>query len=284
MMWRPASNIVFRQRSVQYRAMVSIAFNRGPERFETHRIHRRCGFHRFMSSDGSSSGKDAGVGRGPREEEDEEGWIPPARIQSSDNIDDFSQEETSQLSSMSPVVKSKRIETSLEVSRQVKEQERFDRVLEETAQEAEALFQLSKEEQEKMTDEEILERLEEVLKREEELEEEIFQKELEREEERRQMESSMQEQVETPDWSRNRRAMLGLDDEDGATSISSSVVPIIQHTLLTVDEIKLLLETHGGEDIVVIEDDPDAPRMGGADGMIRQMVDPELSEPTPVSD
>mmetsp|Transcript_1 Transcript_1/g.5 ORF Transcript_1/g.5 Transcript_1/m.5 type:complete len:485 (-) Transcript_1:83-1537(-) len=269
-MWRPASNFVLRRRSVQHRAIASIAFSKGPGRAEPEKIRRLCGFHRLMSSNGSGSGQRGGVGDGPQEDDDddEEGWIPPARIQSIDGIDEVRREATPQLSPMSPVRNSKRIETILEVTRQVKEQERLDRAHEKTAKEADALFQLSEEEQESMTDEEILERLEGVLKREEDLEEEIFQKELEMEEERLQMEASTQQEVGSPDWLRNRRAVLGQDDEDGASSNSSTVVPIIQHTLLTMDEIKLLLETHGGEDIVVIEDDPDAPRMGGADGMI----------------
>lgn len=166
---------------------------------------------------------------------------------------------------------SQRIETILEVSRQVKEQERLDQALEKMEQEAEALFQLSEEEQATLTDEEILERLDEVLKK----EEEIFQKELEREEERQRKESaSKQQQQQQPpiatDWLRNRRAVLGQDDEQNLSSSSSSktVVPILHHTPLNADEIELLLEAHGGEDIVVVDDDPEAPRMGGADGMI----------------
>jgi len=177
------------------------------------------------------------------------------------------------------------METILEVSRQVKDQERLDRALEETEQEAEALFQLSEEEQATLTDDEILEHLEEVLKREEALEATIFQKELEREEERQRTEASNQQQRlggggdpqsehEPPvatDWLRNRRTMLGQDDggnELSSSSSSKSVVPVLQHTRLTADEIQILLEAHGGGDIVIIEDDPEAPRMGGAAGMI----------------
>jgi hypothetical protein len=162
---------------------------------------------------------------------------------------------------------SERIETSLEASRQVKEQDRLDSALEEMEQEAEALFQLSEEEQTTLTDEEILERLDEVLKK----EEEIFQKELEREEERQRIETASKQQQQPPlatDWLQNRRAMLGQDGEGSSSSSKRVVVPILHHTPLTSDEIELLLEAHGGEDIVVVEDDPEASRMGGADGMI----------------
>jgi hypothetical protein len=64
---------------------------------------------------------------------------------------------------------------------------------------------------------------------------------------------------------RNRRARLGRNGDD---ETSANVVPILPDTLLTADEIRLLLEAHGGGDIVVMGDDPDAQRMGGAEGMI----------------
>lgn len=190
---------------------------------------------------------------GDNDGSDEE-WIPPVRMTNGDNNEE------------AVLPKSDRIETILEVSRQVKEQERMDRVIEESQQEAEALFQLTEEEQATLTDEEILERLEEVLKREEELEEALFQKELE-EEKRLKSEAAQQgggaEYIAT-DWLRNRRAMLG----DDSPQSSSSPVPVTRHALLQADEIQLLLEAHGGQDIVVVHDDPEAPRMGGAEGMI----------------
>eukprot|EP00536_Pseudo-nitzschia_multiseries_P018407 jgi/Psemu1/293492/fgenesh1_pg.2488_\ len=175
---------------------------------------------------------------------------------------------------------SERIESVLEVSRQVKEHERLDRALEEAEREAEALFQLTEEEQATLTDEEILERLEAVLKREEELQEAMFRKELEREEaeeerekqrlrlqqQRREKEEQQQETQEAPDWLQTRRKVQS--SSSSSSSSSSAVVPVIHHKLLTADEIRLLLEEHGGENIAVIEDDPEAPRMGGAEGMI----------------
>ena len=93
---------------------------------------------------------------GDHDDSDEE-WIPPVRMATASGGDDNEE---------AVLPKSERIETILEVSRQVKEQERLDRVIEESHQEAEALFQLTEEEQATLTDEEILERLEEVLKRE----------------------------------------------------------------------------------------------------------------------
>ncbi len=198
------------------------------------------------------------VGGGEPDDSDEE-WIPPVRTTTSAAGGDDDEEAV--------LPKSERIETILEISRQVKEQERLDRVIEESHQEAEALFQLTEEEQASLSDEEILERLEEVLKREEELEEAMFQKELE-EEKRLQSQTTKPgggaEYIAT-DWMRNRRAMLG-DDETGESS--SSPVPIARHELLQAEEIQLLLEAHGGQDVVVVHDDPEAPRMGGAEGMI----------------
>ena len=243
-----------------------------------------------------STGKPSSGGTDEIDEDDDEGWVPPVRaIQSAGGSDDSSGdgESPSPQSSVSSTTisskttttfpKSKRIETFLEASRQVKEQERLDRILEETEQEAEALFQLSEEEQAAMTDEEILERLEEVLKKEEELEEEIFRQELERETEEQQRSAEMlaskesnntkgdpfEQQFVATDWMRNRRAALGGNDgEDKEGTPSSMSVPVLRHTLLTRDEIQTLLEAHGGVDIVVVEDDPEAPRMGGADGMV----------------
>lgn len=221
------------------------------------RTNRRCGCHPFTTSGNDGSGKSGGDG-GTRfkeedDDDDDEGWVPPT----GNSID-----ESLTSSSTTPLPKSERIETSLEASRQVKEQDRLDSALEEMEQEAEALFQLSEEEQATLTDEEILERLDEILKK----EEEIFQKELEREAASKQMQQ--QQPPIATDWLQNRRAMLGQDDEETSSSKKSVVVPILLHTPLTADEIELLLEAHGGEDIVVIEDDPEAPRMGGADGMI----------------
>jgi len=221
------------------------------------RISGRSGCHLFSSSGKEESGKN--LDRDGDGDSDEE-WIPPVRFPA--NTGDAGDNDES-LSSATPLPKSERLETILEVSRQVKEQERLDRALEENEQKAEALFQLTEEEQATLTDDEILERLEEVLKQEEELEEEIFQKELEGEQLRQ--EASRGQQPIPTDWLRNRRAMLG---EDGSSSATSSVVPVTHHALLEADEIEMLLEAHGGQDIVIVHDDPEAPRMGGAEGMI----------------
>ena len=213
---------------------------------------------RPLSSSGND-GSDKASGKNHDDDSDEE-WIPPVRFAANDEAVGDSDEQISSITA-TPLPKSKRIETILEVSRQVKEQERLDRALEESEQKAEALFQLSEEEQNSLTDEEILKRLEEVLKREEELEEEIFQKELEAE----RLDASKQTEAKpiATDWLRNRRAMLGED-----SSSSSSDVPVTHHALLEAEEIKLLLEGHGGQDILIVHDDPEAPRMGGAEGMI----------------
>ena len=204
-------------------------------------------------------------------DDDDEDWIPPIPNQDA---------------SKTPQNRDERIETSLEFSRQVKEQERLDKALEDTQNEADALlFQLTEEEQETLSEEEILERLDAILEKEEELEDQLVMKELEREEEERQRtEEKRKEAVEaaaaldpqaleetadtlaaqTPDWLSTRRAVLGGSNDDA----SSDIVPIIPHTLLTSVEIDALLKHYGGRDIVVIHDDPEAPRMGGADGMI----------------
>ena len=219
------------------------------------RMDRPSGCRLFSSS----RNQDSGGNHDRKEEEDDGGeeWIPPVRFSNSEDLD----------SSSDNLPKSQRIETILEVSRQVKEQERIDRALEESEQEVEALFQLSEEEQTTLTDEEILERLEKVLKREEELEEKMFQKELEEEilEQTDEYKRGGAQHIAT-DWQRNRRSMLG--EENDASPSSASVVPITRHVLLEADEIQLLLEAHGGEDIVIVRDDPEAQRMGGADGMI----------------
>jgi len=285
-MWRSrsASSFVLKRGSSQPRALSSLAFTKRKKSKRvavsytdtilagrTNHRHRRCGCHFFATSSGSGNSPSGG----DTNDDDDEGWIPPIHVPTSDSdgIGDANGDiyiDASEANDSLP--KSKRIETILEVSRQVKEQDRLDRAQEETEQQAEALFQLSEEEAITMTDDEILKRLDEVLKKEEELEAQLFQKELEREEEGRRlrlrMEASTEQQLDgdsqSPDWLRNRRAMLGQDDtveEDG-------VVPILLHTPLTADEIELLLEAHGGGDIRVVHDNPEAARMGGADGMI----------------
>ena len=204
-------------------------------------------------------------------DDDDEGWVPPMRDQAGAASNSEGNGTTQSTSSLPT---SERIETILEVSRQVKEQERLDRAIQETEREAEALFQLTEEEQASLTDEEILERLTEVLKREEELEEEIFRKELEQEEAQnereklkmKQLREQLQQQEAAPDWLQTRRALQGNDEK--SSSSSSSAVSVIHHTQLTANEIKSLLEEHRGRDITIIEDDPEAPRMGGAAGMI----------------
>jgi len=236
---------------------------------EQHKHRANENVHALYEDDSDSANND----------DDDEGWVPPVRDRAgagSNSEENGATQSTSSTSLSLPT--SERIETILEVSRQVKEQERLDRAVRETEREAEALFQLTEEEQASLTEEEILERLAEVLKREEELEEEIFRKELEREEAQnereklkmkqlREQQQQLQQQEAAPDWLQTRRALQG-NEENILSSSSSSVVSVIHHTQLTANEIKSLLEEHRGRDITIIEDDPEAPRMGGAAGMI----------------
>lgn len=126
-----------------------------------------------------------------------------------------------------------------------------------------ALFYLSEEEQDTLSEEEILQRLEDVLSR------------MEQEEEEEQDELLLREELDGPsspvDWMQNRRAILGTSRSiDGTVDPMSStdIVPIRVHELMTVDEIQTLLEVHGGSDVIVVLDDVDHPRMGGALGMV----------------
>ena len=129
-----------------------------------------------------------------------------------------------------------------------------------------------------MTDDEILQRLELILEKEEQdamlLEQELFEQELKWEEQ--QQRQQQQQQQTSPDWLQTRRSKLGqyddVDDDDNNEKDgknNNTVIPINKHTLLTIEEYKTILKAYGGTDIVVIPDDMEQPRMGGsADGMI----------------
>ena len=163
-----------------------------------------------------------------------------------------------------------------------------------------ALFVLTPEEEATLTDEELSRRVDEVLALEEELERQAFEMEL-RQLEQLQNEETKQEKAEEEkekeekdntsagpviDWLQTRRAALGesndnnrIDTASKSSSSSSSgpLIPIEEHTLLTRNEILTLLEFYGGHDIVVIDDDVQHPRMGGADGMIFCSTSPASS-------
>ncbi len=259
-MWRSASSLFLRRCSpqqTQHQRLVSSLVTSGSKNNRVRRIRSRYACRPLSSSGNDDSNKASGKNH---DDDSDEEWVPPVRFAANNEAVGDSDEPVPSTTT-TPLPKSERIETILEVSRQVKEQERLDRALEESEKKAEALFQLSEEEQVILTDEEILQRLEEVLKQEEELEEEIFQKELQAE--RLAVSKQTEAKPIATDWLRNRRAMLGED-----SSLSSSVVPVTRHALLEAEEIKLLLEEHGGQDVVIVHDDPEAPRMGGAEGMI----------------
>ncbi|KAG7362066.1 ribosomal silencing factor during starvation domain containing protein [Nitzschia inconspicua] len=153
-----------------------------------------------------------------------------------------------------------------EHQRLYKQQERIDALYQ---QQEDALLQLSEDELETMSEEEILKRVEEVLAKEEALEEESFYQELQREEKGRQQQQQQQQQKEQEtDWLRTRRAALGMQSPQQDSDKTTTVLPIIPHQLLTADDIQTLLKGHGGSNVTVIMDDPEYPRMGGAHGMV----------------
>jgi ribosomal silencing factor RsfS len=132
----------------------------------------------------------------------------------------------------------------------------------------EALFKISDDDSE----EDVLRKLEEALALEEELEQKQLQEQIEKE---RQYQQQRQQQklgaggnndADTSggvvDWMQTRRAALGASAEE------SDIIPVLEHTLLTSDEIQTLLESLGGTKVTVILDDEDQPRMGGATGMV----------------
>jgi ribosomal silencing factor RsfS len=101
-------------------------------------------------------------------------------------------------------------------------------------------------------------KLDAVLRLEEELEQKALERELQQEE------AAQRSPPEPPvDWLATRRAALGARQE-----ASKQAIPVRTHELLTEDELLALLEYHNGEDIQVLLDNPDAPRMGGAIGMV----------------
>jgi ribosomal silencing factor RsfS len=112
----------------------------------------------------------------------------------------------------------------------------------------EALFKVD----ENDTEEETLRRLEEALSLEERLEQEGGKELLANE-------TSQQEPV---DWLQTRRQALGAKDK------AEPEVPVIHHQRLTESEITRLLESFGGNDITILADDKEYPRMGGATAMI----------------
>eukprot|EP00980_Cylindrotheca_fusiformis_P014052 scaffold3670_cov124-Cylindrotheca_fusiformis.AAC.28 len=126
-------------------------------------------------------------------------------------------------------------------SRLIRRQQELDRA------EA-ALFTIDDESE---TEEETLRRLEEALALEEKLEQE--------------REVDMEE-VSSPkppvDWMKSRRQALGKRKD------SEPEVPVLHHQLLTETEVTTLLKSFGGDDIAVLKDDEEYPRMGGAKAMI----------------
>lgn len=141
-------------------------------------------------------------------------------------------------------------------------------------------------------EEEILRRLEQALKLEEELEQEQFQQELLAESamEKNNLRPSTSNKDDTTtttltsssssssssdtsvDWLATRRAALGqpiFDPNDPTSSTTSSTtIAVLKHQLLTQEEFVTLLESQGGMDITVLLDNPLQRRMGGATGMI----------------
>lgn len=118
--------------------------------------------------------------------------------------------------------------------------------------------------QDEDTEEDIQRKLEEALARQERREEQALERALE-------VEALVEQQAATAtsssppvDWLATRRAALGARLESSA----QAPVEIKPHTLLTSDEITSLLEHYQAKNIVIIRDDPNKSRMGGADGMI----------------
>ena len=109
----------------------------------------------------------------------------------------------------------------------------------------EAMFTISDDD----SQEDILRKLEEVLALEEKLEEQLQEQELDEESE------------ETIDWLQTRRATLGEEQQK-----TSDIVPVIQHKLLTEEELLKLLEFLGGTDVTVLLNHDS--RLGGVVGMI----------------
>jgi ribosomal silencing factor RsfS len=115
----------------------------------------------------------------------------------------------------------------------------------------EALFVID---DEKDTEADILAKLEQALALEEQLEQQLQQQQTEEKEESSDTDAPV-------DWLATRRAALGEQPEE-------AVVPVLHHMLLTESEMTQLLESLGGTNVAVLLDDPEAPRMGGAKGMV----------------
>jgi len=110
-------------------------------------------------------------------------WIPPMIRRNSEEDEEHDDDEddasnnngietvSSSIDSEAATNMNNELKTILESSRQVKEQERYDTAIEQLEEEAEAIFQLSEHEQQTLTDEEILAKLDRVLQQEEELKE-----------------------------------------------------------------------------------------------------------------
>ena len=228
--------------------------------------------------------------------DDPEGWIPPP-IRMMDDDDDGgafggddneNQEAAADTNSnvASYIFDTDRHRSMIHSSQQVMESKRMAKVTDE----AEALFVLSDEEQNTLSDEEILHKLEVVLDQEEQLEQQLQQQQQQQQQQQYTDHDNDTTTAETGidatntagqehelgaidrgagvDWLRNRRALLGNNEGTASSTSSSSVIPVLRHTLLTAEEITTLLEHHGGGNISLVKDNPEAPRMGGADGMI----------------
>jgi len=126
-------------------------------------------------------------------------------------------------------------------------------------QDDDALFVLTEEEQATMTEDEILERLEQVLAAEEAREEQRAREQLEEEELQQQLQERLLHEDGVPDWLKTRRSVLADDDENESTL---TAIP-----LTTADEIQAFLSKQGGTDIVLLKDHQE--RLGGGvEGMI----------------
>jgi Ribosomal silencing factor during starvation len=222
-------------------------------------------YHAYVNSLSFSSSKNTGGQNGDDDgydkiEDDEEEWIPPQR-----HLGGGAGHSGSDPSTRNMITKIKpNIITEIDQSKLYTQQRRIDEA-------TDALFVLTPEEEATMTTEEISKRIDEVLALEEELEQQALEMELMQEEAEEEEEVMPTHPV--IDWLQTRRAALGVESLDSSSmspsaSSSSGSIPVEKHTLLTCDEIQALLKYYGGHDIVVIEDDPEFSRMGGADGMI----------------
>mmetsp|Transcript_39010 Transcript_39010/g.94424 ORF Transcript_39010/g.94424 Transcript_39010/m.94424 type:complete len:556 (+) Transcript_39010:1515-3182(+) len=235
---------------------------------------------------------------------DEEEWIPPQRPIGKKSMTTSTSSVTATTSASSSTTTDTNDSTSAVVAggipttnnSQQQEQAQLYTQQRRIDEATDALFVLTPEEEATLTDEELSRRVDEVLALEEELEQQAFEMELQQldlqnETEGEEEEEEEEEKDNSPaepaiDWLRTRRAALGESNDKNSgdnssnsklSSSSSSVIPVEEHRLLTRDEILTLLEFYGGHDIVVIDDDVQHPRMGGADGMIFCSTSPSSS-------